>query len=276
MSEPYGAHEAGIAYISEPSYGETPATPDMIEIITAENVEPAVSPGLIKVRGIGSRDLQYIRKGLRLVDIKFGSAVHNIELLNFVSTLGSMSVEVWYEKIGGIVSLLHKGCRMDRAEVQCSVEDIIKANVSLIGQNLVVGTAKIGNSYTPWSEDPVAYYESYVKKQAATLERVTDWKFVIENHLKRVPVIRTSDGNLLKFLQERHRTITGELTFEFETKEEYDDVINDTAFTLEIGLGGTNKAVFTDCKWDTASSPTRIEDLVALKAPFTAKTVAIS
>ena len=276
MSEPYGAHEAGIAYISESSYGETPASPDMIEILTAENVEPAVSPSLIKVRGIGSRDVQFIRKGLRLVDVKFGYALQNIELLNFISTLGSMSLEVWYEKAGSIISLLHKGCRMDRAEVQCSVEAVIKADVSFIGQNLVAGTAKIGNSYTPWSDNPVAFYESYVKKQAATLERVTDWKFVIENHLKRVPVIRTTDGNLLKFLQERHRTITGEVTFEFETKEEYDDVINDTAFTLEIGLGSTNKAVFTDCKWETVSSPTRIEDLVALKAPFTAKSVTIS
>ena len=276
MSEPYGAHEAGIAYISEATYGQTPATPDMIEIITAENVEPAVSPSLIKVRGIGSRDLQYVRKGLRLVDVKLGYALQNIQLLDFIETLGSMSLEVWYEKTAGIISLLHTGCRMDRAEVQCSVEDVIKADVNLIGQDLTVGTAKIGNSYTPWSENPVAFYESYVKKQAATLERVTDWKFVIENHLKRVPVIRTTNGNLLKFLQERHRTITGEVTFEFETKEEYDDVINDTAFTLEIGLGSTNKAVFSDCKWDTVSSPTRIEDLVALKAPFTAKSVTTS
>jgi len=276
MSEPYGAHEAGIAYISEASYGQTPATPDMIQVITADNVEPAVSPSLIKVRGIGSRDIQFIRKGLRLVDVKLSYALQNIQLLDFIETLGSMSLEVWYEKVGGIISLLHKGCRMDRAEVQCSIEDVIKANVNLIGQDLTVGTAKIGNSYTPWSENPVAFYESYVKKQAAMLERVTDWKFVIENHLKRVPVIRTTNGNLLKFLQERHRTITGEVTFEFETKEEYDDVINDTAFTLEIGLGSSNKAVFSDCKWDTVGSPTRIEDLVALKAPFTAKSVAIS
>lgn len=76
MSEPYGAHEAGLAYISESSYGQTPATPDMIEIITAENVEPTINPGLIKVRGIGSRDLHYIRKGLRHVDVKLALRKH--------------------------------------------------------------------------------------------------------------------------------------------------------------------------------------------------------
>lgn len=275
MSEPYGSHEAGVAYISEETYGQTPASPAMIEIITAENVEPAVSPSLLKIRGIGSRDLQYIRKGLRLVDVKLSYALQNIELLNFITSLGSMSLEVWYAKAAGIISLLHKGCRMDRAEVKCSVEDVIKADVTLLGQNLVTGTSRIGNTYTPWSDNPVAFYESYVKKQSVTLERVTDWKFVIENNLKRVPVIRSTDGTLLKFLQPRHRNLSGELTFEFETKEEYDDVINDTSFTLEIGLGSTNKAVFTDCKWDNVSSPTRIEDLVALKAPFTAKNVSL-
>jgi len=173
----------------------------MIEIITAENVDPAIDPGLIKVRGIGSRDLQYIRKGLRRVDVGMSYALQNIQLLNFTMTLGSMSLEVWYEKTGGTISLLHKGCRVNRTTVKCSIEDVIRSDVELIGQNLVVGTAKIGNSYTPWSENPVAFYESYVKKQAATLERVTDWKFVIENHLKRVPVIRTTDGHLLKYLQ---------------------------------------------------------------------------
>lgn len=276
MSEPYGSYEAGVAYIGESVYGETPASPAMVSILTAENVEPTVNPSLLKIRGIGSRDLQYLRKGLKLVDVKLGYVLQNIELLNYVLTLGSMSLEVWYEKGANIVSLLHKGCRMDRAEVKCSVEDVVKADVTLMGQNQVPGAAKIGSTYTPWSDTPVAFYDSYVKKQTTTLERVTDWKFVIENHLKRVPVIRNTNGNLLKFLQQRQRSLSGELTFEFETKEEYDDVVNDTAFTLEIGLGSTNKAVFTDCKWDNISSPTRIEDLVSLKAPFTAKGVTIT
>jgi len=94
MSEPYGAHEAGVAYISEASYGETPATPDMIEISVVENVEPAINPSLIKIRGIGSRDYQFIRKGLRQVDVKLSYALQNILLLDFVETLGSMSLSV--------------------------------------------------------------------------------------------------------------------------------------------------------------------------------------
>jgi hypothetical protein len=165
---------------------------------------------------------------------------------------------------------------MDKVSVECKIEDVIKATPDLIGQDLSVGTVKVGASYTPWSEAPVAFYESYVKKQGTSVERITGWKFNVENNLKRVPVIRTTSGYLLKYLMERHRKITGELEFEFEAKEEFDDVVNDTSFTLEIGLGSTNKATFTDCKWENVTSPTKIEDLVACKAAFVAKTVSLS
>jgi hypothetical protein len=276
MSEPYGGHEANVAYVGESVYGQTPTSPAMIAIITVENVEPAINPTLIEVRGIGSRDLAFIRKGLRQVDLKVMYAVQNTLLLNNVMTLGSMSVEVYYEKTGGIISLLHKGCIMDKVTAECKAEDIIKATAEFIGQNLTVGTAKVGASYTPWSEAPVTFYESYVKKQGSTVERATAWKFTVENNLKRVPVIRSTNGDLLKYLMERHRKITGELEFEFEAKEEFDDVVNDTPFTLEIGLGSTNKATFTDCKWEKVMSPTKIEDLVACKAEFVAKTISLS
>ena len=49
------------------------------------------------------------------------------------------------------------------------------------------------------------------------------------------------------------------------------DVINDTEFNLEFGLGGSNKAVFTGCKWENVATPARIEDLIALKTDFVAK-----
>jgi len=271
----YGAHEAKVYYIEETTYGTTPATPAMIGIGSVENVEPALNPSNIKVRGIGSRDLQFIKKGLRQVNLRILYNPYGITFLDYVTSLKSLSIEVFYEKTSGIISLLHKGCRMDRATVECSVESLLKVTAELIGQNVTVGTAKIGTSYTP-HEAAVPFYESYVKKGVTTLERVSDFKFDIANNLKRVPVIRTTNGYLLKYLPERHRQLSGEVTFDFESKEEFDDVINDTEFTLEFGLGSTNKAVFSNCKWENVSTPTLIEDLVALKAPFIAKTVAIS
>jgi len=275
----YGAHEAKAYYVEESTYGVTPTNPTMLGIATAESLEPALNPELIKVRGTGSRDLQAIRKGVRQVGLKIAYSLPSDSPINFlqhVQTLKSLSVEVFYEKSIGIVDLLHKGCRFNRLTVECSVEGLLKAVAELIGQDVAVGTSKIsGATYADYS-GAVPYYESYVKKSGTTLERVTEFSFTIENNLKRVPVIRTTSGHLLKYLPERHRNCSGEVTFDFETKEEFDNVVNDAEFSLEFGLGGTNKAVFSNCKWESVSPPTKIEDLVSVKAPFVAKTVAIS
>jgi len=281
----YGAHEAKIYYVQESTYGVTPTNPSMLGLATAESVEPALDPGLIKVRGVGSRDLRVLRRGLRQVGLKVAYALPSDAPINFLQhmqTLNSLSIEVFYEKASGTIDLLHKGCRMDKATVECSIEDVVKASAELIGQDVAVGTGKItGATYADYS-GAVPYHESYVQRGAGdgsgltAVERVTDWKFTVENNLKRVPVIRSTSGHLLKYLQERHRALTGELTFEFESKQEYDDVVNDSEFSLKFGLGGTSSALFKYCKWEKVGTPTKIEDLVSLKAPFVARDFVIS
>jgi hypothetical protein len=281
----YGAHEAKIYYVVEAAYGVTPTSPSMLGIATAENVEPALDPSLIKIRGVGSRDLKTIHRGLRQVGVKVAYAIPStapIEFLQHIQTLNSLSVEVFYEKQSSIIDLLHKGCKMDKVTVECSIEDIIKASAELIGQDLVVGTGKIAGATYSDHNGAVPFTESYVQRGAGDgtgltdVERITDWKFSVENNLKKVPVIRSTSGHLLKYLQERHRSLTGELTFEFESKQEYDDVIDDAEFSLKFGLGGTNSALFKYCKWEKVGTPTKVEDLVSLKAPFVARDMIIS
>lgn len=281
----YGAHEARIYYVQEASYGVTPTNPSMLGLATAENIEPALDPGLVKLRGLGSRDLQTIRRGLRHVDLKVSYALPSdapINLLQHATTLNSLSIEVFYEKSNGIIDLLHKGCRIDKAAVECSAEDLVKASIEIVGQDIAVGTSKIAGATYADHSGAVPFYESYVQRGAGdgssltAVERVVDWKFQVENNLKRVPVIRSIDGHLLKYLQERHRALMGELTFEFESKQEYDDVVNDSEFSLKFGLGGANSALFKYCKWERVGTLTKVEDLVSLKAPFVARDIVIS
>jgi len=279
----YGTHEAKVYYVQETTYGTTPSPdPSMLGLKTAFDVEHNIDPGLLKLRGIGSRDLDTIKKGLRKPTLKFGYLLPSgapINFLQYAQNLNSMSVEIIYERTS-IIELLFKGMKIDKVTVQLtdieSENAVIKVpSVELMGQNVVTATSKNSTNYADYT-GAVAYNESYVKKDAATLDRVTDWTWSLENHLKRVPVIRSTNGELLKYLQERHRDLYGELTFEFESKEEHDEVLADTEFSLEFGLGGTNKAVFSNCKWQNVKNVLRIEDLVAVKAAFVAKTVAIS
>jgi len=279
----YGTHEAKVYYVQETIYGETPSpNPSMLGLKTAFDVEHNIDPGLLKLRGIGSRDLDTIKKGLRKPTLKFGYLIPSaapIDFLLYTQNLNSMSVEVIYERTS-IIDLLFKGMKIDKVTVQLtdieSENAVIRVpSVELMGQNVVTATAKNSTNYADYS-GAVAYNESYVKKGAATVDRVTDWGWSIENHLKRVPVIRSTSGELLKYLQPRHRDLYGELIFEFESKEEHDEVLADTEFSLEFGLGGSNKAVFSNCKWQNVKNVGKIEDLIAVKAPFVAKTVSIS
>jgi len=284
LSFPYGAHEAKVYYVEESEYGVTPTNPSMLGL-KAENVSPSVNPGLIRLRGIGSRDLQALKKGLLQASLSITYPLPGDSPINFlqhVQTLNSLTIEVVYEKTDSTVDLCFTGCRMDKASVECHIEDVVKATVDVLGRKVETATSRIsGATYADYS-GAVAYYESFVKKGNADgsnlqlVDRVTDWKFTVENNLKRIPVIRQTDGHLLKYLTARHRNLYGELTFEFESKEEYDEVINDSEFSLQFGLGGTNTALFKHCKWDNVSTPTRIEDLVALKASFVARDLTIS
>jgi hypothetical protein len=285
MVSTYGAHESRIYYVEESAYGQTPTNPSMLSV-PAESIEPSMNPNNIKIRGVGSVDIQAIKRGLREPNLKIVYPLPSdapINLLQYakVELDKSLSVQLLYYKgvfasATDIISLLHKGCKFHKVTVECSIEDVVKATAELIAQDIAVGTSKIsGATYSDYA-GAVAFNESYVKKGTAVLERVTDWKFTVENNLKQVPVIRNSSGYLLKYLPYRHRSLTGEMTFEFESKEEFDDVMNDSEFSLTFGLGGSNSAVLSNCKWDSLSMPTRIEDLVSCKASFVAKGFTLS
>jgi hypothetical protein len=285
MPQTYGSHESKFFYIEESAFGQTPTNPAMLGV-AAESIEPQINPNNIKVRGVGSVDLQAIKKGQRAPSLKVAFPIPSDAPINFlqyckVDLNKSLSVQVLYYKgafseATDIISLLYLGCKFQSATVECSIDDVVKASVELLSQDVAASTSKIsGATYSEYA-GAVPFYESYIKKDTTTLDRVTDWKFTVNNNLKQIPVIRNSNGNIIKYLPNRHRELSGEVVFEFESKEEFDDVINDTEFDLEFGLGGSNKAIFSDCKWEDVVIPTRIEELVSLKANFTAKSLTIT
>jgi hypothetical protein len=284
LTQTYSSHESKIYYATESTYGITPTNPALFGV-AAESIEPQINPNNIKVRGIGSVDLQAIKAGQRAPNLKITYPLPNDAPISFlqyakVELNASLSIQVLYYKgvfsaATDVLSLLYSGCKIKSATVECSIDDVVKASVELLSQNISTSTSKIsGATYSDYA-GAVPFYQSYIKKDSTTLERVTDWKFTIENNLKQVPVIRSTSGNIIKYLPNRQRDLTGEVVFEFESKEEFEDIINDTEFDLEFGLGGSNKAIFSGCKWENASIPTKIEDLVSLKASFVAKALTI-
>lgn len=285
MVQTYNSHESKIYYVDESIFGQTPSNPTMLSI-PAQSIEPQLNPNNIKIRGVGSMDLQAIKKGMRAPTLKIGFGLPSDAPLSFLQYAKadldkSVTIQVLYYKgifsaATDIISLLYSGAKIQTSTVECSIDDVVKASVDIISQDISASSAKIsGATYGDYG-GAVPFYESYIKKGSTVLDRVTDWKFTIDNNLKQVPVIRAANGSLLKYLPNRQRDLTGEVVFEFESKEEFDDIINDQEFDLEFGLGGACKAILGGCKWENASAPTRIEDLVSLKASFVAKTLSMA
>jgi hypothetical protein len=282
MVETYGEHEIRAYWVVETEYGVTPPDPVM-KRICAEGIEPNLDPHLIKVRGLGDRTLQAIKKGSFLPTLNLGHLVPSdgpVDFLQYFKSAYSLSVEVLYFKgefasATDIISLLIKGCRLNTISTAVGIDDILKADVKIIGQNVLIGTAKVGASYFNFT-GTVPFYDTYVKKQTTTLDRATGFKFEVKNNLKPITVIRASDSNILKYLQFGKQEASGEIDFEFETEEELEDVVDDIEFSLEFGVGGSpvKKFTFSNCKWDNVG--TKAEDYVSLRAPFTAKDFTIT
>jgi hypothetical protein len=189
----------------------------------------------------------------------------------------SLSLQVLYYKdifatATDIISLLYKGARFDKATLTCDIDGILECEAEFPAQDVEVGTAKItGASYTDYS-GAVSGSESYVKIGGVTCERVTSWKLQVDNSCKPVPVIRSVNGHLAKYVTWGKRLLTGELNFEFESKQEADDVLADTEqSSLEFRLGGANKVSVEHTKWDNFALGGKSEDLIYAKVPFTAR-----
>ena len=141
MVETYGTHECRVYFVQETNYGETPATPAMLGINT-QNVEPALDPGLVKVRGVGSRDLQSISKGLRRVTLKISDCLSSESPISFIQhaqTLSPLSIQVLYYKglfasATDIISFLYTGCRIDKLN---SLSFITSSNSVLLSNSKI-------------------------------------------------------------------------------------------------------------------------------------------
>ena len=233
------------------------------------NIDPDINPNNIRVSGTGSIDIAALKRGLRQPVLKVKYPIPSdapINLLQYVKQElnASLSLQVLYYKnqfafATDIISLLYKGARFNKATLTCDIDGILECEAEFPSQDVEVGTAKIaGAGYTEYA-GAVSGSESYVKIAGTVCERITSWKLQIDNSCKPVPVIRSVNGHIAKYLPFGKRLLTGELNFEFESKQEADDVLADTEqSSLEFGLGGANLANVAYTKWEDSASAAKL------------------
>jgi hypothetical protein len=280
MVETYSLDQERIYYIAEANKGATPSTPAMLGV-PHESVTPGFNPSNMLLRSGGSYDLLAIKKGLRVPSLKVDYIVPSaapIDLLQYAKTDldKTLSVQVLYHKgtwasPTDILSLLYTYMRIGSVSVSCEIDDVVKASLNLVGQNLTTGTALLsGASYTDYG-GAIAFHETAISFDTVASERVVGWRFDVNNNPKMVPVIRNSNGHLAKYIPFGARNLSGEVRFEFESKAEMDAALADTAFDVKFGLGDTHYAQMEACKWSNIESEQWLEDLIVVRAQFDSK-----
>ena len=291
LPDTYGAQETKVYYVAESSYGLLPTSPSMLGINVEEH-DPSIDPGLLKIYGVGSRDLQALYPGIRKVKLKLKhvpSPLAPITLTQYAGLLSSLSVQVVYFKgqwasPTNINSLILLGCKVDKLTATAKTDDVLKADVDLVGQNASAGTALISGATYGDYPGGIPFYDTPVQLGSASggglssLTDCTDWQFEIKNNLKPVPVIQSAGSASLlhKFLRERNRELTGEVTLEFQSPWALTALLANQQFSLNFLLGGGHQALFTYCMWEEFPPATKVKDLVSVKLKWIAETAAIT
>ncbi len=285
MVETYGQDQERIYYVNEAVKGTTPNNPTVYSV-PHESLDPGVDVGNILLRAGGNYDVVAIKRGLRNPTLKVTYPLPSAAPINLLQYAKrdldtTLSVQVLYYKgafatATDIISLLYSYMRVNKATVSCDIDDVVKATLEMVGQQMATGTAKIaGATYTDYT-GAVSFNESAVTIAGATDERVVGWKFDILNNIRQIPVIRSANGYLAKYVTNGQRSLGGEIKFEFESKAEMDTMLADTAQTLTFGLGGAVVATFTGAKWSNVHHEKLLDDLIAVKAQFDATGLTIA
>ena len=244
-------------------------------------IEPAMSPNLLPVKTIGSDQYNALKRGMRRGDVKLAWALPSEAaiLIKECWNLYAVDLELLYHDDtwaypSNLVSLLFTGCRCNRMSVEAEASDrddeamLIRAAADFIAQKLTTAVAKqtSGTYADTFATAGKVFSDGYVKMDGAAMTECVGWRVDFNFNLKPVPVIRSSDGDLMKYLQSRRKEVSADLSFDFESKARFDDVVNDTARTWEIGLGSAGHYVtLTSAKASLVSVPEKADDVLSCK-----------
>jgi hypothetical protein len=261
-----------------------------------EDVTSNYDNSLRECRGIGSIDISALATGMRnpevsikwIVQRKRGSTFVPLTFMNYAVT-PPVGITIGQEATFGssYLSLWYKGMMMDSLDVDFSIDDFIRATAKLVGRDVTVDndliTADSRDTYAP---DPVnSYYlpltgqdaEVFLNSAGATdgdEAGVKKVHFYIKNNYVRIPVVRTTDSDLLAYILRGKRELGGELTIYVESFYELNRLKESTLMDLRINLQKTDDSPyfdFTNVKLDTGQLSTKVNEVPCeLQIPFKA------
>lgn len=210
--------------------------------------------------------------------------------MDYVDTFPTYGLGIGWEATYDATTYLtywYKGALIDRLDVDFTVDSFIMATVKLMAQSVTSSASLITaasrasnpidltNSYClPLTGHDAEVFINAAGGADSTNAKVKRVHFSIQNNLKRIPVIQTSNPELLKYIVKSQRKLEGEIELYVEDKTEYDYLLAATALDIRIDLQKTDNSPyfdFTGCKIDMGSFTTRINEVPCfISLPFKA------
>lgn len=290
-----------VYYDAEDSYadGGSAGSPAFEWIGIIQDVPQTYEAARRECRGIGSIDVNAIANGLQSPEINLkwivqrkrsvATAFDPKTFMDYVDTFPTYGLGIGWEATYGssYASFWYKGMHIDKLEVDFTIDSFIIASAKLVGQQVVDAATLIAaasrasnplnlaNSYAlPLTGNDAEVFLNAAGSGDSALTNVKRVHFSIANNLKRVPVIQTSNADLLKYIIKQRRELTGEIEVYFEDKTEYAYCLDATALDIRIDLQKTDNTPyfdFTGCKLDRSRITTRINEIPCyVTLPFVA------
>lgn len=267
-------------------------------------IEEATNPydnSMRECRGIGDIDLSALATGMKNPEITLkwiiqrywvnGTGFNPKTFLDYAIT-PPVGITIGYEATYGssFLSLWYKGMMIDSLDIDFGIDDFIRATMKLVGQDVVVDDALIdaesresnpldaANGYAlPLTGQDATVYLNAAGGEDAPIANVKKVHIFIKNNYVKIPVVRSSDSDLLKYILRGRRELGGELTLFVETKDELDMLVGSTLLDLKILLHNSDTIPgfdFTNVKFDTGQFSTKVNEIPCeLSLPFKAASV---
>jgi hypothetical protein len=246
MSTASGSRHS-VALIAEAQYGVTPATPvfDPIrhtsctlaltkdalqsEEITSSRQITALETGAKKAGGDIGIELSYGTFDTILQALMCGTWATNV--LKAGTTRRSFTIERRFEDLAKFMRFT--GCEFDKLQIQASANAIVKATLSVIGQDMALDTAIItGATYNnPTTTSPVVSFRGVLKEGGVTTAAVTEISLSIDNGLQALYAIGSQVTNQPTIGKSN---VSGQMTAYFQDTTLLDKFVNDTESSLEV------------------------------------------
>jgi len=259
-------------YKEETEWGTAPdnVTYDWGDIV---EIEAAVIPERELIRYLaGSRDVARIRKIRELVDLRTVLKPTQTTVMQYAITNITKSVTWWLTFTKTSKELIIPGCKANELLIRGRPGYSIDAEISWFGKTHSETAPTNATQTSDPESDPLVPPSNAVEKGGNALAKALSFEVRVRNNLERIPDWAETPKTII----EKHRDITGLITATFEDFDELTEITNDSDFTLKFKLSSTNYVEITGCKWGEYRIPARPTDLIAMRLPFTAKSITLA